>query len=284
MLTFGIFAACFIIFLSFYGVSQAASVSMTAPSTIDQTQEMSVNVSLSCSGCSDSYLRGVFYPSGTNYFGFTQDNSGSWSNQSGSNCTTFFKVAKEDLQSGNWSGAIKVKIDSDNSYYSGPGNYYFKVGRYTASCSSPTWSSEASIVVLGPSPTPTHSPTPTNAPTPTKTPTPVPVKNPTATPVYQIQPSIEKSLDIAPQTNMPASNSETLKGDPLPTAVLGVSITASESSKKASSSPTVVVKNASESGVSNMKIVAVVIGFVFLIGSGILGFLSLRKNKKENVE
>src|SRR5258708_1097571 len=143
----------FLVFFSFlFFTSQVFAVSLSItifPSIIVQTQVFGVNVSLSCSGCSDSYLRGVFYPSATSYFGYTQDNRGSWSNASGSSCTTFFKVAQSDLQAGTWSGTLKVKIDTDNSYYTGPGEYLFKVGRYPSSCGSPTWSSEITIAVNG---------------------------------------------------------------------------------------------------------------------------------------
>ena len=156
----------FLLFIFFnfqvaYSATQSLSISGT-PLTLDQSQEFEINVLLSCPSCStDSYLRGVFYPSGTSYFGYTQDNFGNWSNAAGGSCTTYFKIAQSDLsKDGTWSGKLKFKPDKDNAYFNGPGEYLFKLGRYTPSCSSPSvWSSEATVAITGPSPTPTNSPT-----------------------------------------------------------------------------------------------------------------------------
>lgn len=152
----------------------AATLSIqNTPSSVNQSDEFSVDVSLGCSGCADSYLRGVFYDSGTSYFGYTQDNSGNFSNAPGSNCTTFFKIAQSDLVSGSWSGKIKFKPDSSSAYFKGSGEYSFKVGRYTSSCSSPSvWSQEVVIDIVGPTSTPTSAPSATPNFSPTKTPTP----------------------------------------------------------------------------------------------------------------
>ncbi len=168
----------FLFFLFFPGyIFAAAQISVSnLPLTIDQAQEFQVDVNFSCVGCGDSYLRGVFYPSGSSYFGYTQDVSGNWSNAPGGNCTTFFKVSQTDLTpDGTWSGKLKFKPDKDSSFYSGPGEYQFKIGRYTPSCSSPSvWSQESTISVTGPTPTPTQTSVPisTSTPIPTKTPTP----------------------------------------------------------------------------------------------------------------
>ena len=152
-----------LLFLSIVSANRVFAATLTisnSPAIIDQSQEFRADVSLSCSGCSDSYLRGVFYPSGTSYFGYTQDNNENWSNAPGSNCTTFFKVAQTDLLSGSWSGTLKFKPDISSPYYNGPGEYSFKVGRYTSSCSSPSvWSQEITIAITGPTPTPTPAPT-----------------------------------------------------------------------------------------------------------------------------
>lgn len=184
----------------------ATSISFTnAPLTIDQSQEFEVDVVLLCPGCSsDSYIRGVFYPSGTSYFGYTQNNAGAWVNAPGGSCTEYFKIATTDLEEGSWSGKIKVKPDIENSYYASPGEYLFKIGRYTGSCSgSPTWSSETTISISGPTPTstatptqaPTMTPIPTHTPVPTATSTPIPTNTPTRKPT--------PSLNVASPTNVP---------------------------------------------------------------------------------
>ena len=159
------------------------SVSNT-PITVDQDQEFSADVSFLCSSCtSDSYIRGVFYPSGTSYFGFTKDTNGNWINAPGGSCSQYFKIAAGDIKEGSWSGTLQFKPDSTSALYQGPGDYLFKVGRYTSSCSSPTWSTETTIAVTGPTPTPTPQPTstPTPTPVPTNTATPTPTKTPTPT-------------------------------------------------------------------------------------------------------
>lgn len=173
-----VFLAVLFLNLTFSSTAFAAtSITISgAPSTLDYQAEFTGNVSLNCSGCSDSYLRGVFYPTGTSYFGFTQDNAGNYNNSPAASCTNYFKVAQSDLFSGTWSGTLKFKPDKESPYYNGPGEYLFKVGRYTSSCGSPTWSSEITIAITGPTPTPSPTivasssqPTPTPGPSSTIT-------------------------------------------------------------------------------------------------------------------
>jgi hypothetical protein len=176
-----------------------AAMSLTVtniPSGVDQAQEFSADISFLCSGCtSDSFLRGVLYPSGTSYFGFTKDNNGAWVNASGGSCTQYYKIAAEEIKEGSWSGTLQFKVDNESSYYQGPGDYLFKVGRYTASCGAPTWSSETTITVTGPTasptPAPTNTPAPTSVskPTPTRTPTPAPTLTKTPAPALTPKPT-----------------------------------------------------------------------------------------------
>ncbi len=197
-----------VVLLSFFiiisPVFAATSVSVTnIPSSIDQSQEFEVDTLLMCTGCTgDSYLRGVFYPSGTSYFGYTQDNAGKWVNVAGGSCTQYFKVATADLQEGSWSGKLKVKVDAESSLFSGPGDYVFKIGRYTTSCGSPVWSGETTITVTGPTPTPTAAPTSTPTPTPvnTHTPTPTPAKTPTLSPTKIVTPTPRATTVVIPDS------------------------------------------------------------------------------------
>ncbi len=156
----------------------AISVAISTPSaSIDQDQELSLDVFLSCNNCGDSYLRGVFFETGDNYFGLTQNNSEEWVGTS-SDRTKYFKVSKDEVKD-TWSGKLRLKVDTDSSFYKGPGNYSLKVGRYTASSgSSATWSESYYLNITGPTPTPT----PTSLPTSTPTPTPTPTRTPTPTP------------------------------------------------------------------------------------------------------
>jgi hypothetical protein len=157
------------------------------PSSIDQNQEFSVDINLSCSSCGDSYLRGVFFPSGSNYFGYTKNNKGDWINFPASQAVSYFAVLKDEVKEGSWSGKLVVKPDPSDSAYIGPGLYNFKVGRLTSS-GSVTWSNPVLITITGPTPTlvpptskPTEKPTPISTiviPTPTYTP--VPTSKPTS--------------------------------------------------------------------------------------------------------
>jgi hypothetical protein len=157
-----------------FPVFAATNVSIVQmPASVDERGQVEVDVVLTCTGCSDSYLRGVLYPEGTKYFGFTQNRSGVFTNVAASKCTEYFKITSTDLVEGTWSGRLVMQPDRESSFYVGPGEYFLKVGRYTGSCSSPTWSAEMTLAITGPTPTPTLTPTQTPAPTvtPTFTPT-----------------------------------------------------------------------------------------------------------------
>jgi cell division septation protein DedD len=249
-------------------VFAAMSVSISnVPSSVDQEQDFSVDVLFSCSSCtSDSYIRGVFYPSGTSYFGYTQNNQGNWVNASGSDCNQYFKLASSDIVEGSWSGKLRFKLDTTHSYYSGPGEYLFKVGRYPAGCGSATWSTETTIAAIGPTvtPTPTPTPVPTATPTPTKTPTPTPTKTPTPTPTKTPTPTPTKTPTPTP-TKTPT---------PTPTTIV-----------EPSSEPTAIVLGAQEekggeesSGSTSPPIKPLIISILFVaLGLAILSLLLLWK-------
>ena len=67
---------------------------------------------------------------------------------------------------GQWNGSIEVKLDTQDSSFKGSGNYNFKIGRYTASGTSPIiWCTNETtpceliiIAVMAPTPTPTPAP------------------------------------------------------------------------------------------------------------------------------
>lgn len=156
------------------------------PSSIGVDQEFTANIILTCSDCGASYLRGVFfYPeSSTSYFGYTQNNANEWINLPGSQASNYFKINE-----GSWSGQIKFKFDQLKT----PGDYFFKVGRYTTNGSSFLTSTPISILVISPtsnlSPStspPQTIPSPTESPTATETVIP-PTPSPTSTKsIYKI--------------------------------------------------------------------------------------------------
>jgi hypothetical protein len=210
-------------------VFAATSVSVVQiPASVDERGQVEIDVALVCAGCGDSYLRGVFYPEGTKYFGFTQNKSGMFTNAAASKCTEYFKIASSDLIEGTWSGKLVIQPDRQSSFYAGPGEYFFKVGRYTGSCGSPTWSSEVTIAITGPTPTPTATLTP--SPLPTSTPTFTPTVTSTPAPVTRTPtPSVLRTLS---PTRYAVQTSETDEEISSLSAVLGLSSLPSSASSQ----------------------------------------------------
>ncbi len=235
------------------------------PLAVDQSHDFEVDVKLACKGCTtDSYLRGVFYPSGSSYFGYTQDNFGLWSNAASGGCTTYYKITKADLNTeGSWSGKLKFKPDRESSNYNGTGEYSFKIGRYTPSCSgSPTWSEEKIIAITGP----TSTPMPTQAPDPTSTP------KPSATLSPAKSPTPIKSGPTARPTQKNAV--PTVKQKALQKSVLGASI----SSDKKSISNTPTPKGHKDASSTNiLSSILILTGGALILGCAILIFLKQRK-------
>lgn len=185
------------------------------PNTIDQSTETQIDVVLTCSGCGDSYLRGVFYPGNTNYFGLTQNNAGEWVGLDPDR-TKYFKVAKTDLTDASWSGKIKIKPDIVDQSYTGPGEYLFKIGRYTSGTdASADWSNELAIKITGPTPSPSPTVVPTQALSPTPTPVPVKTPSPTPVPVKTVKPTVIPTPTPTPQV-LGADAVETPKATPSP--------------------------------------------------------------------
>lgn len=206
--------------LVFAASTQTLSIS-DVPITLDENAETQITVNLTCTSCStDSYLRGVFYPSGSSYFGYTQSNDGTWTNAPGGSCTQYYKVLQTDLsKEGTWSGALKIKPDAMNPYYNGPGEYLFKVGRYTPSCSSASvWSGEATVAITGP----THTPTP--IPSATTTPAPTGVVNPTVTNTPAPAPTSTVDPSPSPSTSETPSPTQDLNPDILGESVASDSV------------------------------------------------------------
>lgn len=158
-------------------VSAAAPIISNIPSAINIDTGFSINASMSGLSNNTIYrLRLVLATPGTSsYFGSTF-NSSNWYNGTPSpiNYSNFLSITTDN--SGSWSGSIEGKIESsDPNLPASSGTYDLKVGRYTETGSSATWSNIIQITLVTPTPTP--SPTPSSTPSPTSTPTP-----PTATP------------------------------------------------------------------------------------------------------
>lgn len=118
------------------------------PSQIDVSQSFSVTVDLTLPNSPNStfYLKGAFKKAdSSNYFGLTKVGS-SWI-KNGASYSNQFQITTNSA--GHWSGSLEVQADSADSGFKGSGDYTFKVGRYSASGSGPTWSNEVTIKVTG---------------------------------------------------------------------------------------------------------------------------------------
>lgn len=153
----------------FISASSVFAVSVTISNTPSSITDQPFNIDVSVNGAQagTNYLRANLFPTGTTkYFGYT-NNGTNFVN--GSDYSQYFPIPIDS--SGNWSGHLQAKLDTNSSYYTGSGTYSLKVRRYTQSGSSYTWSNEVTLAIDLPTPTPTPSPTSTPTPTPTSTPT-----------------------------------------------------------------------------------------------------------------
>lgn len=149
----------------------------------DQSFNVSVNLSLPNDPNTNFYLKGAFKKSdSSNYFGLTKV-SGDWV-KNGSSYSSQYQITTDS--SGNWSGNLEVKPDSEDSGFTGTGDYIFKVGKYNAEDTSPSvsWSDNESTVRIisvgnnqsgtsssaSPSPTSKSSNSPSSAKTKTTAP------------------------------------------------------------------------------------------------------------------
>ncbi len=113
----------------------------------DSSFSTSINLSLPSNPSSSFYLKGAFKKSdGSNYFGQTLV-SNNWV-KNGSSYSSQYSITTDS--SGNWSGNLRVQPDSEDSGFTGSGDYIFKVARYTSLGSGPTWSNESSINIIQP--------------------------------------------------------------------------------------------------------------------------------------
>ena len=183
-------------FISASPIQAAITLSFSSPPiSLNVDDSFILNIKLEgASANSEYYIRGSFFSpnSPANYFGFTRNNLGEWNNTP-SQFTSYFKIV------GNGEWQIEFKPDKTSTVYSGPGNYQFKVGRYTPG-GSLTWSNQSPADIhlfeLSSSPTPSPSPTPSDSPTPTINSTFTPPPTTTATPSPTSHPSSNPKILI----------------------------------------------------------------------------------------
>lgn len=122
---------------------QTNSLSITnTPASVNSDQSFTVSVSLTDDSNKNFYLKGAFKKNdSSNYFGFTKVN-GSWV-KNGSSYTNQLSITTDS--SGNWSGGLEVESDSEDSGFTGSGDYIFKVAKYNSAGSGPSWSNESTV-------------------------------------------------------------------------------------------------------------------------------------------
>src|SRR3989344_5779536 len=224
----------FFLFLFPDSVFAALSLSLEGiPGEIDSDREFTGNVSLTCSNCGDSYLRGAFFsPGATDYFGYTQNDAGDWVNASNPK-TIYFHLPPVESS---WSGQLKFKFDQEKA----TGNYQFKVMRYTSSGSKSGETNLFSVNVITPvTPTTTASPTLSPISSPTSSPSPSPTATKTVTQTPTKAPT-QFQTSVNPSTKTVASTPSTPSTTPSPTnkEIVGIDILSSSDSASPSSEVT----------------------------------------------
>lgn len=130
----------------------------------DNILNAKINLSLPANKNSKYFLKGAFVKAGgNNYFGLTEV-LGNWVKNS-DNFSNQMPIITDSV--GNWSGDINVMIDSQDSGFSGSGDYIFKVARYSENGSGPIWSNQSNVyinnvVINTPTPTSTNKASPSS--------------------------------------------------------------------------------------------------------------------------
>lgn len=262
----------FLFSLSFF-VSQAFATApqITAFPFGDISLNQSFTISSTMSGLSKNSIykmRIVFAPTGTsNYFGSTWNGS-SWYNGTPSpiNYSNFLSITTDGT--GAWWGDVQGEIDPDDpNFTTGSGTYDLKIGRYTQTGSTATWSNIVSAsIVLPPTPTPSPTTIPTDTPvlvTPTARPIATATLKPANTPTLSIPSSI---ISLSP-TDISSFG-----------AVLG---TMSADTPTRENRPTFVAAEADhkETIVNPLPLIFILGGFGLLASCGILIALQSEKGK-----
>lgn len=264
----------FLVVFLFIFVFSSTNVFATSPqifsypnNTIGLDQAFVISATMSGLSKTSLYrLRIALAQTGTsNYFGSTWNGS-YWYNGTPSpiNYADFLSITTDST--GAWWGDIQGEIDAnDPNFTTGSGTYDLKVGRYTQTGTSATWSDPVSVVVSIP-PQPTDTPAPLTAtPTPiTPTPTPRSINSPIS------KPSVT-SIKNTP-TSMFTAEISTFG------AVLG---TGSAISPAKANTPTLVaaVADHKETKIELLPILLILAGFGLLGGCGILIALHSEKGK-----
>lgn len=157
-------------FISRFSSVSAAEIILSDIDTAEITkvdQELTVPLELKINSSDGTvyYLRGAFFKEGkSQYCGYTWNGS-EWYNGPFTSGDGWKKLLTVTIASDSAKTEIKVKVDSSDSHCREPGDYLFKVLRYTeAGNSSGDDQTPLKIRIALPSPTATTAPSATNAP------------------------------------------------------------------------------------------------------------------------
>lgn len=190
------------IFLIFYLFSFIPIVFASAPQIIASPSgtinlDQTFTISATMSGLSKNAVYrlriAIAEPGTTNYFGSTW-NGANWYNGTPPPIQYAYFLSISTDATGSWSGDIQGKIDPDDpNFTTGSGTYDVKVGRYTQTGSSATWSETVPITIVVPDPTSLPS-----TPLPTAVPTAIPIQrfptNIPKTPLPTVKPPLKITL------------------------------------------------------------------------------------------
>lgn len=178
---------CFLIFTQ--TVFAAMSLTLSgSPDNLNYDQEFETSVNLNNAPYNTTYyLRIAFTAQGkTAYFGYTQKNDGVWHKYE-EEFNNFYQITTNE--EGSWSGKIKGRPDSQDNDFAGSGIYILKIGRFTASGKSHSWSdNNLSVNILAPA----FTPTPTLA-----------SEALSSTPIVTTSPRSTISLQLSPTLTLP---------------------------------------------------------------------------------
>jgi len=268
-------------FLYFANPIFATAPVITAYPTGTLSLDTSFTVTATMSGLSKSAIYrlrvALAQPGTSNYFGSTYDGT-NW-NMGSIADGNFINITTDGY--GAWGGDIQGKIDSnDPNFTTGSGTYDLKIGRYTQTGTTVTWSdppSSVSIIVPPtPTPTPTNTPTPTLTPTPTSAPTSTPTlaPTPTSTPTPTATP-IPTSTPISGQPVKPSLG-------PQPMSVLGESTNNNVPSVSPldgllSTENNPVPADQTKKPDTTFQMISMILGVIFIVTCAILTFRIIKK-------
>jgi hypothetical protein len=204
----------FLLEANIHSVIKASSpVVLNVPTQINISQSFNVNVNFDgLTGDKIYRLRITFSkPGESKYFGETWNGSDWYNGESPIEYSKFFSITTDS--NGAWSGEVQGKISYGIPNFDGTlGTYDFKIGRYTETGSTATWSEVTQVTLVDPNPptstpvltdTVTPSSTPTKTPIPTKSPTPIHTQTPTKTPTPIKNPTPTPTTNIVKNTQTP---------------------------------------------------------------------------------